>query len=153
MFRLTASAWRISGDIRCALWRRPRPSGSCSSMATGSKPASGSRCARRTPARWSHESREPGPRRRVRQSTRPSAQAPLSALLLAEFEHDAGLPPGWLNVLVGPSAEIGDVLVEDERVRLITFTGSSGVGWKLRERAPRKKVNLELGNATPVIVA
>jgi acyl-CoA reductase-like NAD-dependent aldehyde dehydrogenase len=55
-------------------------------------------------------------------------------------------------VLVGPSAEIGDVLVEDERVRLITFTGSAEVGWKIRERAARKKVNLELGNATPVIV-
>ena len=61
-------------------------------------------------------------------------------------------PPGWLNVLVGPSSEIGDVLVEDERVKLITFTGSGPVGWKLRERAPRKRVNLELGNATPVIV-
>jgi acyl-CoA reductase-like NAD-dependent aldehyde dehydrogenase len=53
----------------------------------------------------------------------------------------------------GSAAEIGDVLVEDERVTLITFTGSAGVGWKLRERAPRKRVNLELGNATPVIVA
>src|SRR5204863_398586 len=59
---------------------------------------------------------------------KPASQTPLSALLLAELEHDAGLPPGWLNVLVGPSAEIGDVLVEDERVRLITFTGSSGGG-------------------------
>src|SRR5262245_11019718 len=83
---------------------------------------------------------------------KPASQTPLSALLLAELETEAGLPPGWLNVIVGPSAEIGDVLVEDERVRVITFTGSSGVGWKLRERAPRKKVNLELGNATPVIV-
>jgi acyl-CoA reductase-like NAD-dependent aldehyde dehydrogenase len=45
------------------------------------------------------------------------------------------------------------VLIEDERVKLITFTGSSGVGWGLRERAPKKRVNLELGNATPVIVA
>ena len=45
------------------------------------------------------------------------------------------------------------MLVEDERVKLITFTGSAGVGWALRERAPRKRVNLELGNATPVIVA
>ena len=44
------------------------------------------------------------------------------------------------------------MLVEDERVKLITFTGSGPVGWKLRERAPRKRVNLELGNATPVIV-
>jgi acyl-CoA reductase-like NAD-dependent aldehyde dehydrogenase len=84
---------------------------------------------------------------------KPASQTPLSALLLAELETEAGLPPGWLNVLVGPASEIGDVLVEDGRVRLITFTGSSEVGWKLRERAPRKRVNLELGNATPVIVA
>ena len=83
---------------------------------------------------------------------KPASQTPLSALLLAELETEAGLPPGWLNVLVGPASEIGDVLVEDERVRLITFTGSGDVGWKLRERAPRKRVNLELGNATPVIV-
>jgi len=84
---------------------------------------------------------------------KPASQTPLSALLLAELEEEAGLPAGWLNVVVGPASEIGDVLVEDERVALITFTGSSGVGWKLRERAPRKRVNLELGNATPVIVA
>jgi acyl-CoA reductase-like NAD-dependent aldehyde dehydrogenase len=83
---------------------------------------------------------------------KPASQTPLSALLLAELETEAGLPPGWLNVLVGPAADIGDVLVEDERVRVITFTGSGDVGWGLRERAARKKVNLELGNATPVIV-
>jgi acyl-CoA reductase-like NAD-dependent aldehyde dehydrogenase len=84
---------------------------------------------------------------------KPASQTPLSALLLAELETEAGLPPGWLNVVCGPASEIGDVLVEDDRVALITFTGSAGVGWKLRERAPRKRVNLELGNATPVIVA
>jgi acyl-CoA reductase-like NAD-dependent aldehyde dehydrogenase len=83
---------------------------------------------------------------------KPASQTPLSALLLAELEHDAGLPPGWLNVVVGPSSEIGDVIVEDERVKLITFTGSGAVGWAIRERAPRKRVGLELGNATPVIV-
>ena len=83
---------------------------------------------------------------------KPASQTPFSALLLAELETEAGLPPGWLNVLVGPAAEIGDVLVEDDRVRAITFTGSSGVGWKLAERAPRKRVKLELGNATPVLV-
>ncbi len=44
------------------------------------------------------------------------------------------------------------MLVEDDRVTALTFTGSSGVGWKLRERAPRKRVNLELGNSTPLIV-
>jgi acyl-CoA reductase-like NAD-dependent aldehyde dehydrogenase len=83
---------------------------------------------------------------------KPASQTPFSALLLAELETEAGLPPGWLNVLVGPASEIGDVLVNDDRVRAITFTGSSEVGWKLAERAPRKRVKLELGNATPVIV-
>src|ERR671919_988462 len=83
---------------------------------------------------------------------KPASQTPLSALLLAELETEAGLPPGWINVLVGPASEIGDVLVEDQRVRAITFTGSGEVGWKLAERAARKRVKLELGNATPVIV-
>ena len=83
---------------------------------------------------------------------KPAGQTPLSALLLAELETEAGLPPGWLNVVVGRSSEIGDVLVEDGRVKVLTFTGSSGVGWKLAERSPRKRVTLELGNSTPVIV-
>jgi acyl-CoA reductase-like NAD-dependent aldehyde dehydrogenase len=84
---------------------------------------------------------------------KPASQTPLSALLLAELETEAGLPPGWLSVIVGPASEIGDVLVADERVKAITFTGSGPVGWKLAERAPKKRVKLELGNATPVIVA
>jgi acyl-CoA reductase-like NAD-dependent aldehyde dehydrogenase len=83
---------------------------------------------------------------------KPAGSTPLSALLLAQAFEDAGQPAGWLNVVVGRSSEIGDVMVADERVRLITFTGSSVVGWKLRERASRKKVSLELGNSTPVIV-
>src|SRR5712691_4300072 len=84
---------------------------------------------------------------------KPASQTPLSSLLLAELMEEAGLPAGWLNVVAGKAAEIGDVLVEDERVKAITFTGSGGVGWKLKERAPKKKISLELGNATPVIVA
>jgi acyl-CoA reductase-like NAD-dependent aldehyde dehydrogenase len=83
---------------------------------------------------------------------KPASQTPLSALLLAELEEEAGLPAGWVNVVAGSASEIGDVLIEDERVAAITFTGSGPVGWKLRERAPKKRVNLELGNATPVIV-
>jgi acyl-CoA reductase-like NAD-dependent aldehyde dehydrogenase len=83
---------------------------------------------------------------------KPASQTPLSALLLAELEEEAGLPAGWLSVVVGPAAELGDVLIADDRVKAITFTGSGPVGWKLRERAPKKRVNLELGNATPVIV-
>ncbi len=84
---------------------------------------------------------------------KPASQTPLSALLLAELADEAGLPAGWINVLVGSASEIGDVLIEDERVRALTFTGSGAVGWRLKERAPKKRVNLELGNATPVIVA
>jgi acyl-CoA reductase-like NAD-dependent aldehyde dehydrogenase len=84
---------------------------------------------------------------------KPASQTPLSALLLAELETDAGLPPGWVNVVVGPAAEIGDVLIEDARVKAITFTGSGTIGWQLAERAPRKRINLELGNSTPVVIA
>jgi acyl-CoA reductase-like NAD-dependent aldehyde dehydrogenase len=84
---------------------------------------------------------------------KPASATPLSALLLAELEEEAGLPAGWVNVVVGPASDLGNVLVQDERVKLITFTGSSGVGWGLRERAAKKRVNLELGNSTPVIVA
>src|SRR6266699_37824 len=58
---------------------------------------------------------------------KPASQTPLSALLLAELEQEAGLPPGWLSVVCGSASEIGDVLVEDERVKLITFTGSGEV--------------------------
>src|SRR3954454_11959115 len=84
---------------------------------------------------------------------KPAPATPLTALFLAELSADAGLPGGWLSVVCGPASEIGDVLVEDERVKAITFTGSGPVGWSLRERAPRKKVLLELGNSTPMIVA
>ena len=83
---------------------------------------------------------------------KPASQTPLSALLLAELETEAGLPPGWLNVVAGSSSEIGDALIDDDRVAALTFTGSGAVGWALKERAPRKHVSLELGNATPVIV-
>jgi acyl-CoA reductase-like NAD-dependent aldehyde dehydrogenase len=83
---------------------------------------------------------------------KPASQTPLSALRLAALCEEAGLPGGWLSVLPGRAGEIGDVLVEDERVRMLTFTGSAAVGWELRARAPRKKVALELGNASPIVV-
>ncbi|HZT15473.1 MAG TPA: aldehyde dehydrogenase family protein [Gaiellaceae bacterium] len=84
---------------------------------------------------------------------KPAPATPLTALLLAEITEAAGLPAGWLNVVCGPAEEIGDVLVADERVKALTFTGSGPVGWSLRQRAPRKRVLLELGNVTPLIVA
>jgi acyl-CoA reductase-like NAD-dependent aldehyde dehydrogenase len=83
---------------------------------------------------------------------KPASATPLAAFFLAELEEEAGLPAGWLNVVSGAAGEIGDVLVEDERVRLLTFTGSGDVGWGLAERGHRKRVKLELGNATPAIV-
>src|SRR3954454_3905896 len=83
---------------------------------------------------------------------KPASATPLSALFLASLEEEAGLPPGWLNVVAGSASQIGDALVEDDRVKLITFTGSGGVGWGIAERAHRKRVKLELGNATPAIV-
>jgi acyl-CoA reductase-like NAD-dependent aldehyde dehydrogenase len=60
---------------------------------------------------------------------KPASATPLSALLLAELMHDAGLPPGWLNVVTGSSSEIGDVLIDDDRVAALSFTGSGDVGW------------------------
>jgi len=83
---------------------------------------------------------------------KPASATPLSALFLAHLEEEAGLPAGWINVVSGSASAIGDAIVEDERVKLITFTGSGTVGWGIAERAHRKRVKLELGNATPAIV-
>jgi acyl-CoA reductase-like NAD-dependent aldehyde dehydrogenase len=83
---------------------------------------------------------------------KPADRTPLTALHLARLFEEAGLPAGWLNVVVGPPEEIVGALTEDDRVRVLTFTGSARIGWMLRSNAPRKKVMLELGNASPLIV-
>ena len=83
---------------------------------------------------------------------KPARSAPLAAAELINVLYEAGLPTEWLSVVIGPSAEIADVLIADDRVGMMTFTGSSEVGWGLVSRAPRKRVNLELGNSTPLIV-
>ncbi|MCY4371637.1 MAG: aldehyde dehydrogenase family protein [bacterium] len=83
---------------------------------------------------------------------KPSREAPLAAAALAYILYDAGLPREALSVVVGSSSQIGDVLIADDRVGMITFTGSSEVGWQLAARAPQKRVSLELGNSTPLIV-
>jgi acyl-CoA reductase-like NAD-dependent aldehyde dehydrogenase len=83
---------------------------------------------------------------------KPAGQTPISSIKLAEILVEAGVPAGWLNVICGPGSEIGRALVEDERVRAISFTGSAPVGWDIRAKAPRKKVNLELGSTAPMIV-
>ena len=83
---------------------------------------------------------------------KPADKTPLSALCLTQIFVDAGLPAGWLNTVTGDPAEISSVFLADDRVKAISFTGSAAVGWSLRDRAPRKKVLLELGNSTPLIV-
>jgi acyl-CoA reductase-like NAD-dependent aldehyde dehydrogenase len=83
---------------------------------------------------------------------KPAEQTPVSALLLAEALHEAGLESGDLAVLPGPGTVIGAALVEHPDVEMITFTGSSAVGWSIRSAQPRKRVSLELGNSTPAIV-
>ncbi|HEY3382854.1 MAG TPA: aldehyde dehydrogenase family protein [Vicinamibacterales bacterium] len=82
---------------------------------------------------------------------KPASKTPLSALILAEALDHAGVPKGALSVLP-MSRRTGDRLVTDERYKLLTFTGSSSVGWGMKARAGRKKVILELGGNAGVIV-
>ncbi|HWP91769.1 MAG TPA: aldehyde dehydrogenase family protein [Thermodesulfobacteriota bacterium] len=83
---------------------------------------------------------------------KPAEKTPLSSLKLARVLHEAGLPPGALNVVMGSGPEVGSVLVQDERVRMITFTGSVPVGKEIKEKSGLKKVTLELGANSPNIV-
>jgi glyceraldehyde-3-phosphate dehydrogenase (NADP+) len=82
---------------------------------------------------------------------KPSPRTPLTALLLGEVFLDSGLPAAALQV-VPMEIETIDAVLADERVAMISFTGSAEVGWLLRERAARKTVALELGGNAPVIV-
>lgn len=82
---------------------------------------------------------------------KPASRTPLSALLLADLMYEAGLPPGALSVLP-MTRETGDLLVTDDRYRLLTFTGSAEVGWAMKARAGKKKVVLELGGNAAVII-
>lgn len=82
---------------------------------------------------------------------KPAPQTPLTALLLAETVEQAGLPDGAFNVLPLSNEDAG-LLVSDDRIKLISFTGSARVGWEVKNRAGKKKVLLELGGNAGVIV-
>jgi glyceraldehyde-3-phosphate dehydrogenase (NADP+) len=82
---------------------------------------------------------------------RPASQTPLAALLLAEIVYASGWPTDGFAVLPC-STDVARPLVEDERIKLLTFTGSPAVGWGLKSRAGRKRVTLELGGNAAVIV-
>ena len=80
---------------------------------------------------------------------KPASSTPLSALLLARTLADAGLPEGFLSVVIGGGGTVGNAIVDHPDVPMISFTGSPPVGWGIRQRQPRKEVALELGNSTP----
>jgi acyl-CoA reductase-like NAD-dependent aldehyde dehydrogenase len=84
---------------------------------------------------------------------KPSELTPLTAIA---FHHllveQCGLPPAWFQLFTGSGAELGQALVAHPDVAMVSFTGSPEVGWAIRAAAPRKRVALELGNNTPVII-
>lgn len=82
---------------------------------------------------------------------RPASQTPLAALILADIVYASGWPTDGFAVLPC-STDAARPLVEDERIKLLTFTGSPAVGWGLKSRAGRKRVTLELGGNAAVIV-
>jgi len=82
---------------------------------------------------------------------KPAPQTPLSALRLGEIVHHAGWPDGGISVLPCSNDVAGQMLA-DERIRMLSFTGSAEVGWMLKARVPKKKVVLELGGNAAVIV-
>lgn len=82
---------------------------------------------------------------------KPAPQTPLTAFLLADIMKEAGLPDGVLNI-VPCENDVAESLVTDERVNMISFTGSAAVGWKLKSLVPKKKVALELGGNGSAII-
>lgn len=83
---------------------------------------------------------------------KPASVTPLSALKLGQCLLDAGLPPEALSIITGPGGEVGNALVEDERVRMVSFTGGVEAGERIARRAGLKKIGMELGSNSPVIV-
>jgi acyl-CoA reductase-like NAD-dependent aldehyde dehydrogenase len=83
---------------------------------------------------------------------KPASQTPLSGLILGEIVLDAGFPPEALSVLCGPGSTVGMVLVRDARPRMVTFTGSVDVGKRIASEAGFKKIGMELGSNSGVVV-
>ncbi len=83
---------------------------------------------------------------------KPAGDTPLSALKLTEILLEAGLPPEAIQCVTGSGGEIGDAITGDPRIRKITFTGSMEVGDRICRNAGIKKVTMELGSNSPLIV-
>lgn len=82
---------------------------------------------------------------------KPPPQCPLTGFALAALLDEAGLPPGALNVVPCPP-DVAQRMVEDERMKVLSFTGSDVVGWKLKAVAGKKQVLLELGGNAPCVI-
>ncbi|WP_042350685.1 aldehyde dehydrogenase family protein [Bacillus massiliigorillae] len=83
---------------------------------------------------------------------KPASQTPLSSLFIAELFKEAGLPDGVINVVTGAGSVVGETIIKDDRVKMITFTGSPSVGIGIRNKAGLKKTTLELGSNAAVIL-
>ena len=83
---------------------------------------------------------------------KPASDTPLSAIKLVEILLEVGFPPEAVSVLTGSGASVGDAIASDPRVRKISFTGSRDVGEHICRTAGLKKVTMELGSNSPVVV-
>src|SRR5690606_16389498 len=82
---------------------------------------------------------------------KPAPQSPLSAFAFAKLAHEVGYPAGIINVLLADIPE-AELMVRDNRLKMLSFTGSPSIGWYLKSICGNKKVALELGGNAAVIV-
>ncbi len=85
---------------------------------------------------------------------KPASLVPAMAVEIAKIFEEAGLPPGVLNLVMGAGSAIGDVLVEDERIRAVSFTGSNSIGKRVHTTCGRRgiKVVCEMGGKNPAVI-
>lgn len=83
---------------------------------------------------------------------KPASQTPISSIVMAEIFKEAGLPDGMLQIVTGGGGELSDSLVTNPLVKKVTFTGSSAVGMKIKERIGLRKITLELGSNAGLII-
>lgn len=84
---------------------------------------------------------------------KPATKTPIADIMMVEILLEAGLPVHMINVVTGPGDVVGDTIVEDEKVRMVTFTGSLEVGRRIAHKAGLKKIALELGSNSACVVA
>lgn len=85
---------------------------------------------------------------------KPSELTPMTASLIADIFHEAGLPPGVLNLIIGLGKDVGDAIVDAPQIKAISFTGSNAVGTaiNIKAAASGKKVSCEMGGKNAAVV-